>query len=155
MVMRRVIQKTIAIAYEWLSRQYKFYCYRKIVDSGHLSMGKHSYGIPLVHLYKGSEAKVKIGKFTSIAPDVTFITGGIHPTNWVSTFPFRSKWKMEGADQDGMPAQVIKKRFAEQVISDLLTLQWWNWEDEYILRNVEYLSSPNVDEFIKWHITDD
>ena len=54
--------------------------------------------------YCGSERKVVIGSFCSISPEVEIITGGIHPTDWVSTFPFRIAWRMPGAFADGMPS---------------------------------------------------
>ena len=67
-------------------------------------MGRHTYGDPSVHMYHGSESRVVIGKFCSISPDVKIIVGGIHPADWVSTYPFRVKWGLPEAFQDGMPA---------------------------------------------------
>src|SRR6185503_10124529 len=46
---------------------------------------------------------VRIGSFCSIAPEVEIITGGIHPAEWVSLFPFRTRWGLPGGYQDGMP----------------------------------------------------
>ncbi len=71
--------------------------------NGTLEIGKHTYGQPRIMQYRGSERKVRIGSYCSIAPDVTIISGGIHPVSWVSTFPFRIKWKLPGAYTDGMP----------------------------------------------------
>lgn len=70
-----------------------------------LNVGKHTYGLSnlTVDVYRGSEAKVYIGSYCSISTDVRLITGGIHPVNWVSTFPFRHKWNMENKLKDGMP----------------------------------------------------
>jgi acetyltransferase-like isoleucine patch superfamily enzyme len=78
---------------------------RKYFSSGLLTVGKHTYGYEnlLIDTYKGSEAKVHVGKYCSISKNVRLITGGIHPTDWVSTFPFRSKWNMDGKFKDGMP----------------------------------------------------
>jgi len=53
--------------------------------------------------YAGSERRVRIGSFCSIGPEVDIITGGIHPVQWVSLYPFRIKWGMDGAYEDGMP----------------------------------------------------
>lgn len=66
-------------------------------------MGRHTYGIPKVAVNRGSEARVNIGSFCSISPGVEFITGGSHPTDWVSLFPFRARWDLPGAYLDGMP----------------------------------------------------
>lgn len=36
----------------------------------------------------------------------------------------------------GVPAQPIKKRFSEAMISILLDIQWWNWSKEQIENNI-------------------
>ena len=36
----------------------------------------------------------------------------------------------------GVPAKVIKYRFSEEKIQELLELQWWDWSDEKIKANV-------------------
>jgi acetyltransferase-like isoleucine patch superfamily enzyme len=74
-----------------------------LMDRGLLVVGRHTYGDPKIWSYPGSERKVTIGSFCSIAPGVEIITGGIHPTDWVSTYSFRIQWRMEGAFEDGMP----------------------------------------------------
>jgi acetyltransferase-like isoleucine patch superfamily enzyme len=56
--------------------------------------------MPRVDTYRGSESRVIIGNFSSIGPDVVIITGGIHQTAWISTFPFRARWQMPGAFED-------------------------------------------------------
>ena len=57
-----------------------------------------------IDIYAGSEAKVIIGKFCSISKNVRIITGGIHPTNWISTYPFRRKFNLPSQEEDGMPS---------------------------------------------------
>lgn len=76
-----------------------------LIKSGILSIGSHTYGYNnlSIEIYKGSEAKVIIGKFCSIGPDVRIITGGLHPIEWISTYPFRIKWNLNGKYSDGMP----------------------------------------------------
>lgn len=76
---------------------------RSLKKKGLISVGKHTYGKLIVDSYPGSETKLTIGKYCSISRDVRFITGGIHPVDWVALFPFRIKWKMEGLLDDGMP----------------------------------------------------
>ncbi len=70
-----------------------------------MEIGKHTYGIENVdfQVYKGSECNIEIGKYCSIGPDVRIITGGIHPPEWVSLYPFRIQFKLKGAFLDGMP----------------------------------------------------
>jgi virginiamycin A acetyltransferase len=41
----------------------------------------------------------------------------------------------------GNPAQVIKKRFSEEKIKELLEMKWWNWDIEKITENVQILTS--------------
>ncbi len=81
--MKSFFQKLFFEIYEFLRKQHKYYLFKRNVKNGFLVIGKHSYGMPEVQVYKGSEAKVVIGKFCSIGPNCLFITGGIHPTNWV------------------------------------------------------------------------
>lgn len=49
----------------------------------------------------------------------------------------------------GNPAQVIKKRFNDEMISLLLELQWWNWDEETIFKNLEQLVSINDTDSLK------
>jgi len=49
----------------------------------------------------------------------------------------------------GNPAKIIKYRFTEEQIKDLLEIKWWDWEDEKIKEIVPLLVSNNIDEFIK------
>lgn len=66
----------------------------------HVPRGRHTYGpepemvgpVPLVNqLAQGS----KIGSFCSIAPGLKFVFRGKHMVNWVTTYPFRERWKMD------------------------------------------------------------
>jgi acetyltransferase-like isoleucine patch superfamily enzyme len=68
-----------------------------------LEIGRHTYGNVNVKRYEGSDSKVAIGAYCSIASDVVFITGGIHPLDWVSQYSFRIQFDMPGAFKDGMP----------------------------------------------------
>lgn len=70
-----------------------------------LSMGRHSYGKPLVRRYRGDSesTRVRIGSFVSIADDVLLMIGGEHPTDRVSTFPFRVTFGLPGMYEDDYP----------------------------------------------------
>lgn len=76
-----------------------------LIKNDLLEIGAFTYGYENADFqyYKGSETKVTIGKFCSIGPDVRFILGGIHPADWVSTFPFRAQFNLSGKNEDGMP----------------------------------------------------
>ncbi len=49
----------------------------------------------------------------------------------------------------GVPAKPIKKRFSEEIISRLLDIQWWNWSDEKIAKNIKSDSNWKIDE-LQW-----
>lgn len=78
----------------------------RLSKAGRLSVGKKSYGVHGLHIdtYPGNDDKVVIGSYCSIGGSVRIILGGIHPTDWVSTFPFRVAFDMDGKFHDGMPA---------------------------------------------------
>ena len=44
----------------------------------------------------------------------------------------------------GVPAKPIKKRFSDETISELLDIQWWNWPEEKIARNISAIQSGNI-----------
>ena len=39
----------------------------------------------------------------------------------------------------GVPARIIKYRFPEEVIEDLMRIKWWNWPESMILENIDWL----------------
>jgi len=176
----------------------RFY-YFKLLRSGLLEVGRYTYGRPIIDVYKNSERKVTIESFCSISKNVRIITGGIHPANWVSTFPIRdfvgvdipydgmptSKgeviighdvWIGTGVTilsgitigtgsiiaactvvtKDippysivaGVPAKIIRYRFTEDQISELMKIKWWEWNIEKIKSNIHLLNGKSIDEFI-------
>lgn len=52
-------------------------------------MGPHSYGRPHVIAFP-NEPTVRIGRYCSVAPQVTIFAGGNHRVDWVSTYVFNS-----------------------------------------------------------------
>ncbi len=53
----------------------------------------------------------------------------------------------------GNPTKLIKYRFNKDQIDKLLEIQWWNWDDIKINKNVALLCQSNPDEFINKHIS--
>jgi len=51
------------------------------------NIGEYTYGNPTI-LDWDEGAKLKIGKFCSIAENVTIFLGGEHRTDWITTYPF-------------------------------------------------------------------
>ena len=49
----------------------------------------------------------------------------------------------------GVPAKPIRKRFGEEIIEELLRIQWWNFSDEQLKANVEFFEGEITIEKIK------
>ena len=82
---------------------------------------------------------VWIGYNATIMAGVTIGDGAIIGTNSVVTKDLEPY-----AIVGGNPAKLIKKRFSEEEIRDLLEIKWWDWEIEKITRNVQNLTDNNV-----------
>lgn len=48
----------------------------------------------------------------------------------------------------GVPAKTIKRRFSEKVIDILLKIQWWNWDDETVKKNLSAIMNGDIDKLI-------
>lgn len=60
---------------------------RPFVERHGFEIGEHTYGTPKIFWW-GEAAKLRIGRFTSIAQDVSIFLGGNHRVDWVTTYPF-------------------------------------------------------------------
>lgn len=45
----------------------------------------------------------------------------------------------------GVPAKSIKKRFSEETIFALLKMQWWNWSELKIAKNLNAIQNGNIE----------
>ena len=45
----------------------------------------------------------------------------------------------------GVPAKEIRKRFAPEVIKRLLELQWWNWPEEKIRKEISAIRNGEIE----------
>jgi acetyltransferase-like isoleucine patch superfamily enzyme len=52
-----------------------------------MSFGKYTYGNPNI-MWANDNSNLFVGKFCSIADNVTIYLGGNHRTDWVTTYPF-------------------------------------------------------------------
>ncbi len=43
----------------------------------------------------------------------------------------------------GTPAKHQRYRFSEKIISELLKIQWWNWDDKKIKENIGFFKNPS------------
>lgn len=88
--------KDIFYIEKFLNKEQKMLFYKKIIYEEYhkkylspiVSVGDFTYGIPEVLEFKYDSTRVEIGKFCSIAKNVTIICGGLHRTDWVTTYPF-------------------------------------------------------------------
>ncbi|HEY5229013.1 MAG TPA: tetratricopeptide repeat protein [Opitutaceae bacterium] len=69
------------------------------VDKGLATIGRWSYGYENIKWW-GSKSRLKIGSFCSIAEGVTFVLGGEHFTNRISTYEFTGGWFREAYGVD-------------------------------------------------------
>ncbi len=51
----------------------------------------------------------------------------------------------------GAPQKVLRKRFNDDQIKELLLIKWWDWNIDKIVANAHLLQSNNIDEFINLH----
>lgn len=72
---------------------------------------------------------VKIGDGAIIASNST-VTKDVHPYTVVG----------------GNPAKEISKRFSDEKIKKLQSIQWWDWPIEKITKNVQALTGEDIDE---------
>ena len=56
------------------------------------SIGKNCYGIPSIK-FAHQNSNLMIGSYCSIAKNVQIFMGGMHRTDWVSTYPFHAFFK--------------------------------------------------------------
>ena len=45
----------------------------------------------------------------------------------------------------GNPAKVIRQRFSDEVIEQLLKIEWWNWDYEKITRNIRSIVGADIE----------
>jgi len=86
---------------------------------------------------------VWIGANTVIMPGIIIGNGAIIGAGAVVT-----KDVPDYAIVVGVPAKVIKYRFSEEIIKQLLKLEWWNWDREVIKENIHLFQSEITEETI-------
>jgi len=84
---------------KFLKHIYSFFVTKKKVDVSVLrfmannptyekyNIGVGSYGFPKIYDW-GDEASLTIGKYCSVADNVSILLGGEHHSNWITTYPF-------------------------------------------------------------------
>jgi virginiamycin A acetyltransferase len=45
----------------------------------------------------------------------------------------------------GNPARLIRQRFPQEIVKELLGIAWWNWNVEKVTRNLQWIVSPDIE----------
>lgn len=94
--------------------------------------------------YKGDtviEDDVWIGYEATVMPGVKIGSGAIIASKSVVT-----KDVPPYAVVGGNPAQVIRMRFDEETIRELLDIAWWDWSAEKITANLEAITGADLEQ---------
>lgn len=92
---------------------------------------------------------IVIGNDVWIATNVKILQGvTVGDGAVIATESFVTKDVPPYAIVGGHPAEIIRYRFPERQIAELLKIAWWNWDDESIRKVVPLLTSDNIDKFI-------
>ena len=92
------------------------------------------------------ENDVWIGRNATIMPGVRIGSGSIIANN-SHVVKSCEPYSIIG----GNPAKLIRKRFSESQIKELCKIKWWDWDDARINKNLQLITSDNIDKFIKEH----
>jgi acetyltransferase-like isoleucine patch superfamily enzyme len=101
---KSLIIRGLMLVFRYVDRFYQAHRDDEARDAAHFSMGRYSYGSPRLIRNKWDTARVRIGAFCSIAPEVRFLLGGNHRTQCVSTYPLLIKLGLPDAAEDGAGA---------------------------------------------------
>lgn len=50
----------------------------------------------------------------------------------------------------GIPANLIRYRFTEEIIAELSKLRWWEWPEEKLRKAQPYIAQNNMHKFLDW-----
>lgn len=109
--------------------------------------GNEFADLPLLSDNKGDTV---IGNDVWIGNDVTFMPGiNVGDGAIIASKSVVTKDVEPYSIVGGNPAQIIRKRFSDEIIDKLLEIQWWNWSIEKIARNGHLLLDSNLDNLAK------
>jgi len=102
--MKRIVVVLLTRLIQFFDEFYEVHRYDSARVLERFSMGRLSYSRPRVIAYEWDTGRLTIGSFCSIAPDASFMLGGNHRPQCVSTFPFRIRLDLPNAQEDGSAA---------------------------------------------------
>lgn len=69
-----------------------------------MSIGHATYGAPNIRIFEGdTSTRLVVGNYSSLASTATFLLGGNHPLDRVTTYPLRIRFGLTDAGHDGYP----------------------------------------------------
>jgi acetyltransferase-like isoleucine patch superfamily enzyme len=75
--------------------------WKRLLKEGRVTQGQWTYGIPEVWTYMYGTEKLHVGAYSSLGS--TFLLGGKHAIDRVTTYPHRIWYHLPGAGEDGFP----------------------------------------------------
>jgi chloramphenicol O-acetyltransferase type B len=87
---------------------------------------------------------VWIGRGATIMPGVTIGDGAVVATRAVVAKNV-SPYQIVG----GVPAKLIRSRFSPELITKLLEIKWWDWDDELIEKNLSIFFDTNLSNVLR------
>lgn len=121
--------------YDWVTT----YPFNVLWDSAkHISGHPKSNGDVII------QNDVWVGENCTIMSGINIGSGSVIATNSVVTNNI-DPYSIVG----GNPAKLIKYRFSDEQIEELLKIKWWNWDNKKIRRNVSFLLSTDINTFIE------
>jgi acetyltransferase-like isoleucine patch superfamily enzyme len=99
-----------------------------------------------------SKGNVVIGNDVWIGYGVTILSGvTIGDGAVIAAFSLVSKNVPPYTVVGGNPAKIIRQRFEQDIINQLLKIEWWKWEDKKINDNTSLLCDNKINTFIEKH----
>ena len=122
---------------------------QRLVQNGHNIYYVSTYGVFLDYKKDMSDADrsirigndVWIGAHSIIRSGVTIGDGAVIGAGSVITKNVAPYTVVVGGNR------VIKQRFSDNIVESLLSMKWWEWDDDKIFESMKYWN--NVEDFIK------
>ena len=126
------------------------------VTTSSMLLGPVSKEIEDMHFRLGHptcKGDINIGNDVWIGAKATIMSGvTIHSGAVIASGAVVAKDVPPYAIVVGNPGRVIKYRFTEEQIQDLIEIKWWDWSDEKIRNNALNMWSNDIDGFINKNI---
>jgi acetyltransferase-like isoleucine patch superfamily enzyme len=100
--------------------------------------------------YPGTKGDIEIGNDVWIGRGARILSG-VHIGHGavIGAYAVVSKEVRPYAIVVGNPAREVRRRFTDDQVDAMLAIAWWDWTEERIRQNIEYLNQPDIDGFIQ------